>query len=125
MPGHALGRRYRRRFFAKDGLDSLRFGPVAARCRRGVRIDVANVARFELGLAQGQTHGSRSALTALARRGDVVRIRRGAVPRDLRVDVRVPFDGVLEALEDQDAGCLGQHEAVALGVKWPTRTLGL
>src|SRR5205823_8428047 len=61
------------------------------------------------------------AFAAVGRLHHRVRVRRGAVADDLAIDVRAALLRGLQLLEDQDAGALGDDEAVAPGVERPRR----
>ena len=91
VTGHALGRRHGWGMIAEYRPDGLRLGAVIVRCRRAMRIDVADVGRLEPRPAERCAHRPRRAFTTFARRGDVVGVGRRAVASDLGVDVRVEW----------------------------------
>ncbi len=56
--------------------------------------------------------------------GDVIRVAAHAVTDDLGQDVRTAPLGIFELFQDQNAGALAHHEAVALGVPGTGSFLG-
>src|SRR5690606_5306252 len=94
---------------AKDFADRLDLGAVTHRCRGGVRIDVVDRLADIL---QGHAH---AAHRAFARRRDHVEaVRGGAIADDLAMDARTARLGMVEVLEDENAGTAGDDEAVAV-----------
>ena len=87
--------------------------------RGGVGVDVHDVLRLDLRLGEGAQDRARSAATGRVRLGDVVGIGGDAGTEHLGIDLRAAGLGVFLGLEDQDAGTLAQHEAVAAGVPGP------
>src|SRR5256885_351158 len=92
---------------------------VVVRRRRAVRVDVADGRRLEPGVAHGARHGAQGAVAVGIGRRHVVGVGRRPIPDDLGVDTSIATPGVLERLEDDDAGALAGHEAVAVGLERP------
>jgi len=89
------------------------FRAIAERCRCGVRVEILNAGRRQMSVLQRRSHRPRDALAVCGRRGDVVRVRGHAAADQFGDHERMTSSGVLEILEDQDAGAFADHEAVA------------
>src|SRR6266702_1186785 len=109
---------------AERKLQRLRFSRVVELCRSSVRVDVIDVVRFESGIAQRQGHGLGRRLTGPIRRNLVMRVIRGGVAEDLAVDARTAIDRVLARFENESAGALAGHEAVAVTIERAAGFLG-
>ena len=68
-------------------------------------------------------HGEARALAVLRRRGDVIGVAAHAEADQLGVDARAALLRVLELLEDDRAAAVAEHEAVAVLVPGPARSL--
>src|SRR5690606_27456871 len=99
-----------------------RLGGGVDRRGRAVRVDVVDDVGGDAPLAERHAHRADGAFAVLRLAGHVIGIRRDAVARDLAVDRRATLPGVLEVLEDEDAGALADDEAVAIAIE---RTAGL
>ena len=102
---------------AEDALDRGRLGGVVGRRRGAVGVDVVDVVRRQAGVVERQADGALGAFAVDAGRDDVVGVRAGAVAGELGEDAGAAALGVLQRLEDEDAGALGADEAVAVGVE--------
>ena len=81
--------------------------------------------RFHAGLVQRAASGADAALPAGCGQGDVAGVGGRAVADDLGEDARAAPAGVLELLQDEDAGALGDDEAVTTLVERPARAFGI
>ena len=121
VAGHRLGAGHHDvvRVGSERGVDHQPLGDVALRGRGGVRVDVHDVLRVQLGLLQRPQDGPRAAAAGRVGLGDVVSVGGDAGAEHLGVDPGATGLGVLLGLEDQHARTLAEHEAVAGGVPGP------
>ncbi len=71
----------------------------------------------EIGVLEGLEHAGDGPCPARRGGGDVVRVTRAAIPRNLGQDRRAASHGVVPFLEDEKARALAHHEPVPVGVK--------
>ena len=109
----------------KHALDRDELVDVARRRRGAVRVDVVDVLGAQLGVAQRVLHRALRALALGRGLAEVECVRGRAVADDLAVDLGAALERHLALLEHQDAGALGDHEAVAVAVERPARLLRL
>ena len=100
MADHALGAADRQLagVVAEDLLDRLGLRRVAQLRAGAVGVDVLNVLRVDLRVAQGHAHGHRRSRSGRMRRGDVVGVGRAADAQQLGVDGRPAACGRVPAL---------------------------
>ena len=82
-----------------------------------MRVHVEHVLRAEVGVLERQLDRLRRAASARLRRRQVVGVRGRRVAAHVAEDARAARAGGLLLLEDQDAGALAHHEAVAAPVE--------
>jgi hypothetical protein len=86
-------------------------------------VDVLHLVRADRCVLERTAHGP-SGLRAVGTRGrHVVRVVAERVARDLGVDVRAASLGVLVLFEHEDRRPFAHHEAVALSIERPRRTV--
>ena len=107
------------RMVAESPLDRRGLDAIVVRRRGAVRVDVIDHGGADAGAIERGLHDPGGAVAVFHRRGHVIRVAGHAVADDLGVDARIPFHGVLERFEDQDARPLAADEAVASGVERP------
>ena len=90
---------------------------VAASCRGRMRIDVADLLRLQIGIAQRITQCRH--LPFRFRRTDVVAVRGDSKSADLAVCVRAALQCVLARFKHQEYRALAKHEPVAAPVSEP------
>ena len=71
------------------------------------------------GVLQAGLHGLDGTQSLRLGRGDVVRVPRGSVAGQLRVDPSPPRHRPLRLFQDERTGAFGQHEAVPVAIEWP------
>ena len=127
VAGRGLGGAHRRCAFAaaEHGLDRQRFGLVAERRGRAVRVDIANVGRLHAGLLERQLHAAGSAFAVRAGRGNVVCIRGVRVTGEYGVDFCAAGECMLLGLDQESAAAFTDNEAVAVKVERAARLLGV
>ncbi len=79
-------------------------------------VDVLHLIGVDSGVFQRAAHAACGAGTVVRRRGHVKRIGTHAETDDLGVDRRTSRLGMLEFLEDQCTGTVGEHEAIPITV---------
>ena len=84
-----------------------------------MRVEVPDVPGRDAGITEGRGHAARGAFAVLAGRGHVERIRRRAKAGKLAIDARPAGLRVFVFLQQQHAGAVAQHEAVATGIPRP------
>ena len=94
------------------GLDGVVVGGAGA-----VRVDVLNVGRVDLAVAQRVPHGPRRAETVLLGSGDVEGVVGGPVALHLGVDPSSALLGVFVLLEDEEAGPFAHHKPIPIQIK--------
>ena len=66
--------------------------------RSAMRIDVIEIMRRDAGPLQCRLHGSKSAVTAAFRRGDMIGVARHAIADDLGIDLGAAGLGMLQGV---------------------------
>mmetsp|Transcript_16115 Transcript_16115/g.40562 ORF Transcript_16115/g.40562 Transcript_16115/m.40562 type:complete len:289 (-) Transcript_16115:493-1359(-) len=82
-----------------------------------MRVDVVDVVHLQPRALDRGNQAVRHPFALRVRRGDVVRVAVGRVPRELAVNARAACLGVLLRLEQQHAGALAHDEARPIGVE--------
>jgi hypothetical protein len=113
VAGAGLGGGHRRAVRAERRRQRTRLGQVAERRRRGVRVDVTDLVRGHAGVAQGRRDAAGRTRAGRVGRGDVVGVAGQTGTGQPGVHPGTAGGGVLLGLQDQDAGALAEHEAVA------------
>ena len=103
----------------------LSFGPVAEASGSSVGVDVLDLGRLEMSVAQGIAHDPVSAVTVFRGGGDVVGIRAHTITNNFGEDIGIAAAGVFKLFEDEDAGAFPNDEAVALRIPRTTGFVGL
>src|SRR5262249_40428466 len=109
---------------SKSVLDGLGLEHITQRSRSAVNVDVVNLLRLEIGIAQRVQHYSISALTFFRRLSDVICVSAHAVADYLGHDGCSTPAGELQVLENQDACALPNDEPVAIDIEWPACLFG-
>ena len=117
MAGERLGGADRRRLVAEHLADGFDLLDIADGRGGGVGVDVVDAVH----VLQRRAHAARSAFAG--RLHHVVAVGGGAVADELAVDAGAASLGVLELLENDDAGAAGNDEAVAGDVIGAARDL--
>jgi len=97
---------------AEDGFDGFGLADVADSGRGAVSVDVIDVVVVDAGPIEGHAHAADRALAFGEGRGHVVGIGAEAVAGDLAVNGGVAFEGVLQFLDEEDAGAFA-HDGYA------------
>src|SRR5205814_312629 len=108
---------------AKDLFDRLRFADVAKTGRRGVGVNVIDVAGRDLRVIQRLLHGPRGASAVFRRGGHVVGIRRKSVAGELTINLRAALLRVFELFDNGNARALADDETVTVAIEWARRAL--
>src|SRR5258706_1181033 len=124
MAGHGLGGTYRH-LISKQISNGVRFERVADGRRGAVGVKVADDAGIEFRVAQGVAHDAETAFVLRSRLRHVIGVRGHTVANYFRQDRSAPAAGMLEFLEDQDAGAFAHHEAIAVLVPGPAGASGI
>ncbi len=82
-----------------------------------MRVHVIDVRGSEASVLESAFHGALKPFVLIRLAGEMERITSGAVTRDFAIDLRAARLGVLELLEDYDAGALAHDKAVAGNVE--------
>ncbi len=119
VAGHGLGGADRDLLgvLAPQALDRHGLHFVAHRGGGAMGVDVGDLLRFHVRVAERGLHDPAGATGVLGRLGDVVGVAAHPVADHLGQDGRAAALGHLQRLQDQDAGALADDEAVALGVE--------
>ena len=86
-------------------------------------VDVVDDVRLDAGRLEGRAHHAIGAVAVLGLAGHVEGVAGHAVADHLGVDRRAAAPRELQLLEDEDAGALAEHEAVAILVERPAGAL--
>ena len=122
VTGDALRRCDRHSPLAEHLGDGCRLGSIVERGGRAVGIDVADVARLETGVVEGQPHARDRAGATRSGRGDVMGVGVAGSAQHLAEDVCTSALGSRPFLEDQRCCALAEHEPVPVDVERPART---
>ena len=119
VAGRGLSGAHRRCAFAaaEHGLDSQRFGFVAERRGRAVRVDIADIGRLHASLFERQLHAAACAFAVRARSGNVVRVRGVRVTGEHSVDFCAACERVFLGLDEESAAAFTDNKAVTVNVE--------
>jgi hypothetical protein len=119
VTGHRLGGadRHLVRVFAEHLFDGGGLAGVVQLRAGTVRVDMIDVGRFDRRVVQRRLHGTSRAFTVRRGRRDVVGVAAHTDPHYFGQDLRAAAPGVLQLLDEQQAGTLTQHETVPFQVE--------
>ena len=80
-------------------------------------VHVIDVCGCKPAVLQCALHRSLQSLVLVRLAGEVIRISRSSIPRNLAIDLGATRLGVLELLENDDAGAFSHHEAVTCEIE--------
>src|SRR5688572_12015499 len=104
----------------EEGFHGVRLAAVVQRRGRAVCVDVIDVSALEPGVVERGAHGELCARAFGRGCGEVISILALAETDDLAQDLRAAAAGVLELLEDEQAGTLAEHESIARRIERTT-----
>src|SRR6185369_1065919 len=116
MTRHRLRGTYGRNLVGERTLDGDGFQFVAYVGGGAVRVDIADVAGLNLGVANGIEHHAICAFVFGSRRGDVVSVPAHPVSDDFGEDIRTTRFRMLQLFENQNASAFTHNKAVAIFV---------